>query len=66
MSYRVDKVAVDITIYVTFEGYRTIHFEFTPTADDPLTKMLLEKNTELAAQRAAGMTAESVGELFIG
>lgn len=61
-----DKVAVDVTLYVSFEGSRTIHFEYTPTADDPLTKMLLDKNSELAAQRAAGMTAETTGEMFIG
>ena len=66
MGYRVDKVSVEITIMIEFEGYRTIHFEFTPHADDPLTKMLLEKNSEIIDQRLATMPPPTMGDLFIG
>ena len=66
MSFRVDKVSVQIDLMNEGAGYRTIHFEFTPHVDDPLTKLLLEKNAEVIEQRIATMTPPTMGDLFIG
>jgi hypothetical protein len=56
MGFRIDSVAVRISVYVEFEGHHDIEFTYTPSADDPLVNALLAKNTELSNAAVAADT----------
>lgn len=65
MGFRVDKITVTLSVYVEFEGYHVIAFDYVPHANDPLVDAALAKNEEL--NRAAfAANPPTLGDLFIG
>lgn len=65
MGYRVSEVRVELDVYVEFQGWKTIKFQFQPHADDALVKALLERNTQMLAA-AQPEDPPTMGDFFIG
>jgi hypothetical protein len=65
MGFRVDRVAVQLSVYIEFEGQHVIAFAYEPRADDPLVLVALAKNDELNTAAIAA-NPPTLGDLFIG
>jgi len=65
MGFRIDRVAVQLSVYVEFEGSHVMAFAYEPHADDPLVIAALAKNDELN-RAAVAANPPTLGDLFIG